>query len=180
MDENHRKHENFVSKFLAIWKKRGGGLMSNFPATPFRFFVFFHNDKFFIFLFFFLYRGELLRGRKRKRVLFIYFFLNSVCCCCFPPSILPEILVSNFCFSPERIWIYLKCKARFAPSDKTFFFFFFSQIRIMLNSVWMIQSESIDWSLLEIFVFCFSLWIERSVKSAEFGLKPLQVDVHHR
>ncbi len=70
--------KNTKISFLDFWLYgKGGEWCQIFPATPFRFFIFFHNDKFFGFS---CIGGELLRGRKRKRVFFIlfYFFIPLV------------------------------------------------------------------------------------------------------
>jgi hypothetical protein len=124
--------KNTKISFLDFWLYgKGGEWCQIFPATPFRFFIFFHNDNFFGFS---CIGGELLRGRKRKWVFyFILFFYSACCCCCFPPYI-PEILscliFASFPNGSESTW---NARHDLRPAIKHFF-----QIRFMLNSVYMI------------------------------------------
>ena len=137
--------------------EKGGGNDVKFPGYALPLFIFFHNDKFI-----FLIVGGWTIAREEKETGLILFFIYSVCCC-FPPSI-PETLVSNFfCFLLKRIWIYLKCEARFALKDKHFSNSYYAKFGLN-DPKWKYRLISAR----NVFVlFCFLLGNWKVVKSAD-------------
>jgi hypothetical protein len=165
--------KNTKISFLVFWLYEKGGNDVKFSRLlPSGFSFSFITTNFLIFL---VQGVNYCGGGKGNGFLFYFIFLFRLLLLLLFSSLHTwNSLVSNFCFFPKRIWIYLKCKARFAPSDKTFFSNSFYAKFSLYDLKWKYRLIS-AWN---VFVFSFVNW--KVVKSTEFGLKPVQRWMYRR